>query len=156
MTVDGRPLMIRPVAPEATHALRAEVLRAGQPPETARFAAEFEPGSATYAAIDDGVVVSCAVVMPETCPELPDLGGRPWRLRGMATDADLRGTGIGRAVLDAVIGHVRAEGGTHVWCNARTPARRFYERAGFAVVGDGWIDPDIGPHVRMVLDLDRR
>ena len=33
--------------------------------------------------------------------------------------------------------------------NARTPAVRFYERHGFAVVSEEWDEPDIGPHVRM-------
>jgi hypothetical protein len=40
---------------------------------------------------------------------------------------------------------VVAEGGTVVWCS-RTPARRFYERAGFAAHGEEWVDPEIGPH----------
>jgi predicted GNAT family N-acyltransferase len=40
-----------------------------------------------------------------------------------------------------------------VWCNARTPARGFYERAGFAAVGEEFALPDIGPHFLMVLLL---
>ena len=32
---------------------------------------------------------------------------------------------------------------------AQARARRFYERAGFAVHGDEWDDPEIGPHVAM-------
>jgi hypothetical protein len=41
-----------------------------------------------------------------------------------------------------------------VWCNARTPARGFYERAGFAVEGEEFELPEIGPHVLMTLALD--
>ena len=36
-----------------------------------------------------------------------------------------------------------------LWCNARTPARAFYERAGLVVRGAEWVDPEIGPHVVM-------
>jgi predicted GNAT family N-acyltransferase len=56
-------------------------------------------------------------------------------------------------VLAAALAHARAHGAELVWCNARVPARAFYERAGFAVHGDEWEDPDIGPHVAMAVDL---
>jgi len=68
---------------------------------------------------------------------------------GMATDPERRGRGIGTRVLAAALDHVRAAGGTVIWCNARTPARTLYERAGFAAHGDEWVDPVIGPHVAM-------
>jgi predicted GNAT family N-acyltransferase len=40
-----------------------------------------------------------------------------------------------------------------VWCNARTPARTFYERAGFVVASEEFEPRDIGPHFRMELAL---
>jgi predicted GNAT family N-acyltransferase len=40
-----------------------------------------------------------------------------------------------------------------VWCNARTPARAFYERAGFRTVSDEFELPEIGPHYVMELRL---
>jgi predicted GNAT family N-acyltransferase len=40
-----------------------------------------------------------------------------------------------------------------VWCHARTPAQPFYKRAGFAAHGDEWVDPEIGPHVAMWLEV---
>ena len=54
----------------------------------------------------------------------------------MATREDLRGQGIGARVLEACVGHVAARGGGLLWCNARMPARRFYERAGFTAWGE--------------------
>jgi predicted GNAT family N-acyltransferase len=71
----------------------------------------------------------------------------------MATDEARRGTGIGAGLLAAVLDHVADHDGELVWCNARTPASRFYERAGFAVHGDEWVDPEIGPHVAMWRDI---
>lgn len=67
----------------------------------------------------------------------------------MATADGWRGKGVGAQVLAAALEHVEAAGGGLVWCNARTPAARFYERAGFQVIGEPWDDPEIGPHVRM-------
>lgn len=74
-------------------------------------------------------------------------GGR--RLRGMATDTDVRGTGIGRALLAACVEHVATVGGDELWCNARTVAVDFYRAGGFEVVGEEFDIPGIGPHVVM-------
>jgi predicted GNAT family N-acyltransferase len=73
----------------------------------------------------------------------------------MATDPE-RGRGTGGALLRACVDHARHEGGTRVWCNARTPARGFYEHAGFVAEGEEFALPDIGPHYLMALDLRHR
>jgi ribosomal protein S18 acetylase RimI-like enzyme len=52
-------------------------------------------------------------------------------------------------VLDALVHHAVAEGATRVWCNARTPARSFYERAGLHVISEEFDIRDIGPHYVM-------
>ncbi len=72
-----------------------------------------------------------------------------WRLRGMATEADVRGAGFGTALLAAAIEHVAASGGRELWCNARLVAVGFYQRAGFGVVSEEFDIPGIGPHVVM-------
>jgi GNAT superfamily N-acetyltransferase len=137
-----------------TYPLRQRVLRPGQPPGAARFARDDDPSTASFAArTADGEVVATAVVYPEPCPWLPDRP-RAWRLRGMATAPDRRGRGIGTQVLRAALAHVAAGGGELVWCNARDPARRLYERAGFRPHGAPWDDPEIGPHIAMWLDLE--
>jgi GNAT superfamily N-acetyltransferase len=145
-------LTIARVAASATYPLRHRVLRAGQPPDAVRLPVDDLPDTATFAALDAaGEVVGSAVLMPEPFARQP---GRPaWRLRGMATAPEWRGRGVGSQVLRAALDHARARGGEVVWCNARTPARRFYERAGFVAVGDEFEEPLIGPHVVMWHDL---
>jgi GNAT superfamily N-acetyltransferase len=145
---------VEQVAPVLTHDLRGRVLRPGAPPDRVRWAADGLPGTAAFAATDaDGAVVGTALVYPEPCPWQPDRAGA-WRLRGMATDEARRSAGIGTAVLAAVVAHVTRAHGSLVWCNARVPARRFYERAGFMAHGDEWVDPEIGPHVAMWRPID--
>jgi hypothetical protein len=56
---------------------------------------------------------------------------------------------VGALVVAALVDHIRSRGGRIVWCRARVPARRFYERAGFSTHGDQWEDPDHGPHIAM-------
>ena len=146
MSSPSRTTHVERVPPERTHALRGRVLRPNMPERAA--VADATPGAASFAAVDsDGEVVGTVIVYPEDCPWRHDPGA--WRLRGMATAPELRSMGIGSAVLAAALDHIAAEGGSLVWCNARTPARAFYERAGFRVHGDEWVDPEIGPHVAM-------
>lgn len=142
---------VEQVAPGQTVALRQRVLR---PHETvAELAARAEaPGTIAFAALDGGRVIGTALVLPEPFPDQPDRVDA-WRLRGMATDPDRRDEGVGSAVLGEAITQLRNLGAKLLWCNARIPARRFYERAGLAVSGEPWDEPDIGPHLRMWRDL---
>jgi GNAT superfamily N-acetyltransferase len=132
-----------------TYPLRGRVLRPGAPPARVHLDVDDLAETAAFAATDEaGTVVGTAIVYPEACPWLPERPGA-WRLRGMATDEGRRDAGVGARVLAAILDHVRANAGTLVWCNARIPARRFYERAGFVGHGDVWDEPEIGPHIAM-------
>ncbi|MCA1690793.1 MAG: GNAT family N-acetyltransferase [Actinobacteria bacterium] len=75
--------------------------------------------------------------------------GPGWRLRGMASSPEVRGRGVGRALLHACVEHVARRGGGELWCNARMPAVPFYATSGFEVVSEQFDIPDIGPHVVM-------
>lgn len=144
------PYVVERVPVADTYLLRALVLRNGGPPESARVPGDDHPEVATYAARSaTGEVVGCVALFPEPSPEFPDDPRRGWRIRGMATAEGWRGRGVGSAVLAAALDHVRRSGGGLAWCNARTPARTLYERAGFQAIGEEWEDPEIGPHVRM-------
>ena len=69
-----------------------------------------------------------------------------WQVRGMAVEPELRGQGLGTAVLAAILDHVGDEG---VWCHARIAARSLYERHGFVVDGEPWDDAVAGTQVVM-------
>lgn len=136
-------VQVRPVSAAETADLRRTVLRGGRPvalPE------DDEPAF-HVGAFDGTGLVGAGSVRRQPAPWAPSEPG--WRLRGMATAEDARGQRVGAAVLAALLAHCREHGGGLLWCNARTPARTFYERAGLQVIGEPWLDPEIGPHVRM-------
>jgi predicted GNAT family N-acyltransferase len=138
----------------ATWPLRKRVLRPHQEGDAVVLGGDEDPRAAHIGARDpSGEVVGIATVSPQPCPWAPERAGA-WRLRGMATAEDRRGEGIGRLVLHGALGHVRARGGSVVWCNARTPAQAFYTREGCVPAGEPYVDPVIGPHVPMQLDLE--
>jgi ribosomal protein S18 acetylase RimI-like enzyme len=129
------------VTPGQTRPLRQAVLRPHQ--ALGDLAASEPPGAFAVGAFGDGgELVAVGLVGPD---------GEPgsWRVRGMATAPDARGRGLGTAVLDALLEHATAHGARRVWCNARTPARSLYERAGFRAVSEEFELPDIGPHLVM-------
>jgi len=133
-------LVVRPVSLEQTRALRQAILRPHQSVE--EVAAHEAPGGFAVGAFDGSELVAVGLVAPDGEP-----GG--WRVRGMATVAHARGLGAGAAVLTALVEHAEASGGRRIWCNARTPARSLYERAGFEVISEEFELPEIGPHLVM-------
>jgi predicted GNAT family N-acyltransferase len=142
--VDALGPLIRTVAADDVRPLRHRVLRPSQAFEETVYPGDDAGVHLGAFAGDD--LVGIASLYRE------DRSGGPaggWRLRGMATDAGVRGAGFGAALLAGCLDHVTEAGGSELWCNARMAAVGFYRRAGFEVVSDEFDVPGIGPHVVM-------
>ena len=63
------------------------------------------------------------------------LAGAPARIGRMAVRRDLRGSGVGRRVLDALAAAAGARGDAEVMLHAQASAQDFYRRAGFVAHG---------------------
>jgi YbgC/YbaW family acyl-CoA thioester hydrolase len=70
----------------------------------------------------------------------------------MATHRVLRGSGLGRQVLDTLVQRARQQGNSQVVLHAQASAAHFYAQAGFVQRGDLFTEVGI-PHVEMVLAL---
>ncbi len=70
----------------------------------------------------------------------------------MAVLKEWRGHGIGRALLRTLLGLASKQGLSRVTLSAQTHALGFYERAGFRVISEPFIDAGI-PHRKMAKDL---
>jgi predicted GNAT family N-acyltransferase len=66
----------------------------------------------------------------------------------MAVERDQRGRGIGAAILAEAEREARAAGATKIRLHAQTDARSLYERSGFGVRGEEFLEEGI-PHVTM-------
>src|SRR6478736_3322090 len=83
--------------------VRAEVLRPGLPLEESMYAQDDSPEAHHLAVrIGGGRIVGCATYFPDPWegPSPPPVDGPAWRLRGMATAPDVRGTGVGGLLLE--------------------------------------------------------
>ena len=137
--------VVREIPIAETRPLRQSILR---PHQTLDDLAAHEPPTAfAVGAFDGDELIAVGFVAPDGGPD-------SWRVRGMATRPEARGRGAGTAVLDALVAHAVEHGATRIWCNARTPARPFYERGGFQIISDEFELPEIGPHY--VMELVRR
>jgi len=142
----------RRVALEEILPLRHRVLRAGLPAEAACFDGDHDANTRHYAALSDAKPACCLSLMPS------EWEGQPaWQLRGMATDGQQQGRGLGRRLLELAVAEARRDEPERVWwCNARTSAIGFYEKLGWQVRSEPFDVPTAGPHVKMLLVHDRQ
>jgi hypothetical protein len=89
---------------------------------------------------DDGTPIGCARLLPDG------------HIGRMAVLPAWRGSGVGRALLAAVMNAAKTRGHTTLRLSAQTHAAAFYAQAGFAVVGDEYEEAGI-PHVAMQMSL---
>ena len=73
------------------------------------------------------------------------------RIGRMAVIQPMRGSGVGRAVLDALVQAARAQGRREIRLHAQLSAAAFYRRAGFVEQGPQFDEAGI-THVEMALD----
>ena len=142
---------MRPISAVQVRALRHALLRPFEPPEKIVYSGDDEPDTLHAGAFEGEAFVGIASVCREPMAGSPDSG--QWRLRGMATVPAVRGRGAGRALLTACFDHIRARGGSLLWCNARVVALGFYTHLGFVAQGEEFQIVPIGPHYVMTRRL---
>ena len=112
--------------------LRQAVIIAGTERLAPHFEGDADASTRHFAALDGERVVGCA-----SCYRTEYAGKPAWQLRGMATDPDYRGRGIGKRLLAFVEASLRAESDIDLlWCNAREAASAFYLKQGWRRVSD--------------------
>lgn len=142
-------LDIRFVTAAQVRPLRREVLRVDMPRATVDFDGDDESATFHLAAVDSiGTIVGVSSWMQRPLAETPE--AMSIQLRGMATKSTLQSRGVGSRLLEEGIEQARARETLWIWANARDTALNFYQRHGFQVVGDGFIEMVTGlPHHRV-------
>lgn len=148
----GLAFEISPITAEQALPMRREILRPGAPDSELRWPTDDQEDTLHVGCFTYGEIVGIASVHREEPPWIAEYEGG-WRLRGMATSPVLRRRGVGRWMVATCMQHAFDHGGTLLWCNARTPAVRFYEALGFEVRGEEFEIPGAGPHYVMFRPL---
>jgi predicted GNAT family N-acyltransferase len=142
-------ISVRVVDGAATRELRRAVLRPAWPVGSP-MPGDDNPDAVHLAALDanERVVGSC-ILLPRPYRLRPEQDAA-WQLRGMATVAELRGQGVGAAVVSRALTELADCSGRLVWCEARIGAVHFYEKQGFEVDGPEFEHAETGiPHFPM-------
>jgi len=131
-------MLIEPVQASDCYHLRESILRPGQPKENWMFDADDDPRTIHLALKNDGEIVAIVSLLPEKKDDCT------WRLRGMAVNQELRGQGVGKQLLIALLNKVN----DGIWCTARKNVQDFYLKNGFERFGEEFMMNDM-PHVLM-------
>jgi predicted GNAT family N-acyltransferase len=132
---------IRNIAPEATYALRHQVLWPDKPLEYVRV--ENDAAGHHFGAFQQEDLVAVISLFVQ---------GSEARFRKFATRPDCQGQGLGTALLHHVFEQARRLGAQHIWCDARQDSAGFYARFGMQAQGEVFYKGAI-PYVRMAREL---
>ena len=141
---------VRRITAHEARPLRASILRPNRPFTDSVYPTDEDPQTMHVGAYVDDELVTVATVFPDPLPGGSHEEERAWRLRGMGTRPDMQRKGYGRAVLEKCVEHIRAEGGTLFWCNARSDAVEFYRTLGFETLGEEQRTPHGTPFIVML------
>ena len=143
---------IQLISKEQTWDLRSRILRPGQPLDNCKFGGDLAPQTFHVGALDENErVIACGTFHEEIFSEFP--GKLAYRLRGMATEPDLRGRGLGKRILMFSQRELLKRQCDILWFNAREKAFPFYLKQGFIFIGDMFDLPGIGLHKVMYKPL---
>lgn len=116
-------------------AIHARTMLAASPPESCHFLpieGLRQPAVSVWSMWEEGRLIGCG--------GLKDLGDGTGEIKSMHTREALRGRGLGRVMLEFILGEARRRGYTALWLetgsmDAFIPARRLYEAYGFSYCG---------------------
>ncbi|MEX0876468.1 MAG: GNAT family N-acetyltransferase [Phycisphaerales bacterium] len=132
--------------------VRQRVLRPHQRAEELVYPGDDDRETFHLAAVRNGEILAILSMYRHAQPPSdPFDEPKAWRIRGMASVPEARGTGLGRVLVEAARDRVWRVSTDPIWCNARENAFGFYEKLGFGIVGGIFEIEGIGPHAVMVL-----
>jgi GNAT superfamily N-acetyltransferase len=103
----------------------------------------------------EGEVVGVASLFVQAPSRYPNefVGKKIIRLRAMGVLPEMRGSGVGSAMVDFALDYCNREGYSTIWCDAREVAFKFYETQQFKYVdeNDTYEVKNIGPHKTMYI-----
>jgi len=142
--------MIKFITTDQTLDLRSSGLRGGLERGLCGFDGDDDEGSFHVGYFQHEVLVSIATFHKQA---REGFTGPGYQLRGMVTDRDFQGMGIGNQLLNFSIVYLRGQKVNYIWCNARKIAYKFYQGIGFEFISEEFELPKIGPHRVMYLRI---
>ena len=139
---------LKEITPQATFAVRQPVLRPGKTIDTCIFDGDSLPTTLHFGIYDDKVLLGVISVFEANHPFFSE--ENQFQIRGMAVlDANQK-KGLGEKLVQKAEEYIALQQqGSRIWFNAREIAVGFYQKMGYAMIGDAFNIGDIGPHYVM-------
>jgi len=138
------------ISVEQTRPVRQKVLRPHQEAHELIYPGDDAADTFHLGAVLGDETLAILSMYHESAPEAIS-GSSGWRIRGMASLPNARGTGLGKKLVEIARDRVWEVDRAVIWCNARESAFGFYEKLGFEIVGGIFEIEGIGPHAVMAL-----
>jgi GNAT superfamily N-acetyltransferase len=146
--------MVQQLTIDDIMSLRVQVLRQGTPATHAHYPEDEYPDVVHFGIKQAGDVIATSTWFLEECPEAPGLVAM--QLKGMAVDTSLQTAGFGAQLIAAGVALAADRNAEIVWARARDSAIGFYEKCGFSIAGDGFIDESTDmPHHIVIRTLQK-
>lgn len=137
----------QPISYQQAFAVRHPVLRAGKPLESCFFEGDDLPATQHFGAFVDKKLAGVVSVYVQKNSNFNQ--ARQYQLRGMAVLDGYQKTGLGERLLTESERYIAGQNGDLIWFNARESAVGFYEKMGYAKLGEPFEISGIGPHYIM-------
>ena len=141
-------MKVRQISAKDTYSIRQKMLRPGREAIECIFKDDEDNQTIHLGAFIDGKLVSVASFFFNNNPRFAE--NVQYQLRGMATLPEHQNHGYSRELLKFGFPMIKRNFCDLVWCNARTSAEGFYQKAGFEAIGEVFDIPDVGPHRLMI------
>jgi len=148
--MDDGAIRIEEISAKQTRPIRQAVLRPHQAERELVYPGDDDAGSFHLGAMRGDAVLAILSMYHQAMDDTPS----GWRIRGMASAPEVRGTGYGRKLVEVARDRAWEIERAPIWCNARASAFGFYEKLGFMIVGDLFEIEGIGTHAVMVLSAE--
>jgi ribosomal protein S18 acetylase RimI-like enzyme len=126
---NSKEMDIRSIQWQQALPIRHQVLWPQKSPEFCKV--EGDENGIHYGVYIDDLLVSVASIYIAHSSEIKHA-----RLRKFATLTSYQGRGIGTALITFILNHLKQQGVTYFWCDARKTALGFYQRFAMQVQGD--------------------
>lgn len=144
---------VKTINAEDTYPLRQKVLRPHQSVKECQYQGDHDDMTAHFGAFSKNKLVDLVGIVSiykaqssqlELFLDHPCL--ESWQLRAMAVSHLVRKKGYGLELLTKAEVYATLQGATYVWANSRINAIRFYQKAGYSLLGNEFEISGIGSH----------
>ena len=135
------------ITSQDTFAVRQPVLRPGKAIETCIFDGDDLPSTIHFGIYDEQMLVGVISIFKASSPYFNEK--EQFQIRGMAVLDTEQKKGLGQKLVLEAEAYIAQNNGERIWFNAREIAVGFYQKMGYAIIGEVFTIEGVGAHYVM-------